>query len=82
MADVVDPARRPGEPLGNIGLELSFQETLFLRGGYGGSSGFAGGGAVGVGLRYNRFDVAVAKSFVSSPLDDSEPVQVTFGIRF
>lgn len=82
MGDVVDPARRPGEPLGNVGLELSFQETLFLRGGYGGGSGFAGGGAVGVGLRYNRFDIAVAKSFVSSPLDDSEPVQVTFGIRF
>jgi hypothetical protein len=80
--DVVDPARRPGEPIINAGVEASIDESIFLRLGYGGGSGFAGGAAVGVGLRYRRFDVAIAKSFVSSPLDEADPIQVTFGIRF
>jgi hypothetical protein len=80
--DVVDPARRPGQPTANIGVEFSLAETFFLRAGYGGGGGFAGGAAVGVGIHYNRFDVEVAKAFVSSPLDESDPFQVSFGIRF
>jgi hypothetical protein len=82
MVDVVASPRGLGENLLNIGSELSLDDTLFLWAGYASGSGLIGGPAVGVGLKYDRFDVGVAKSFVSSPIDESEPLQVTFGIRF
>lgn len=80
--DVVERPTNPGSPDVNVGAELSLEETLFVRIGYGGGAGAAGGAGVGVGLRYDRFDLAVAKSFVSSALDDSDPFQVSFAIRF
>jgi len=73
---------REGSVVVNVGAELSLEETIFLRAGYGSGRGIAGGAAVGVGLRYDRFDISVAKSFVSTPIDDSEPIQITFAIRF
>lgn len=80
--DAVQNVASPGLPTLNVGAELSLDETLFVRGGYGGGSGTAGGAGLGVGLRYDRFDLAVAKSFSSSPLETGDPFQVTFGIRF
>ncbi len=80
--DVVNRARTPGAPIVNVGADLSLDETLFLRAGYGGAAGTLGGAGIGVGLRYDRFDLAVAKSFVSSALEEGDPFQVTFGIRF
>lgn len=80
--DVLERITSPGSPIVNVGAELSLENTIFLRAGYGGGAGDAGGAGVGVGLRYDRFDLAVAKSFVSSILDQSDPFQVTFGIRF
>ena len=38
--------------------------------------------AFGLGLRYERFEIALARSFTSSILEGSEPVYVSFGIRF
>ena len=38
--------------------------------------------AFGIGLRYERFELALARSFTSSVVADSEPVYVSFGIRF
>lgn len=81
-AEVIERPTAPGSPTVNVGAELSLDETLFLRGGYGGSAGTAGGAGIGVGLRYDRFDLAVAKSFVSSALSEGDPFQVTFAIRF
>ena len=36
----------------------------------------------GFGLRFERFELALARSFASSILEGSEPVYVSFGIRF
>ena len=38
--------------------------------------------AFGLGLRYQRFELALARSFTSSILEGSEPVYVSFGILF
>ncbi|MDX1493545.1 MAG: hypothetical protein R3253_05780 [Longimicrobiales bacterium] len=41
------------------------------------------GGRVGLGLRYERFDLAIAKSLAVSPLpDETDAVHVTFSIGF
>jgi hypothetical protein len=76
---VVSP--REGSAYLNGGAELSLDETIFLRAGYGGDVGFGGGPAVGVGLRYDRFDIGIAKSFRQQPTG-SDAVQITFAIRF
>jgi hypothetical protein len=81
-ADVETAVRRPGEATASIGAELAVQETLFLWGGFGADSGLLGGPAIGVGLRYDRFLVGVSQSFGSDLGDESNPFQVTFGIRF
>lgn len=82
VLDVVASPRDASQSLVNAGAEFSLDRTLFLWLGYAGGSGLTGGASVGVGLVYDRFDVGVSKSFLSSPIDDSEPLQVTFGIRF
>lgn len=81
MADLVQPTEFRA-PVVNVGAELSLEETLFVRAGHGGAKGVAGGVGIGVGLRFDRFDVGVAKSFVNSGLDDADPFQITFAIRF
>ena len=41
------------------------------------------GGRVGLGIRFERFDLSIAKSLaVSSLTGETEPVHVTFSIRF
>ena len=40
------------------------------------------GARVGLGLRYERFDLAIAKSLAVSTLGETEPVHVTFAIGF
>jgi hypothetical protein len=84
-ADVVTRARAPGNPVASLGAEVAFEQTLFVRAGYAGSGdGLAKGGAgIGLGIRYQRFTVAVAKSFARSALEtEGDPFQVTFGITF
>jgi hypothetical protein len=81
-ADLVASPRSIGESLVNIGAELSLEDTVFLWAGWAGGSGLTGGAAIGVGLDYNRFDVGIARSFTTTPLQESEPIQITFGIRF
>ncbi len=82
VVDVLANPRNRSQSQINVGAELSLEETMFLWLGYAGGAGLTGGAAVGVGLVYDRFQIGVSKSFVSSPIDDSEPLQVTFGIRF
>ncbi len=67
----------------SVGVELSVNKTIFLMTGFRGGSGLNTGLAVGVGLRYERFDIAVAKAFSSSSLNpQGEPPQLTFAISF
>ncbi len=79
--DFVTSPRGQGSQI-NVGAELSLQQTIFLRGGYAGGSGINSGAAAGVGLRYDRFELDVAKSFVSTAIDETEPIRITFGIHF
>ena len=64
-----------------LGVEVIMDDCLFLRAGYSTVSGKGSGGAVGVGMIWDRFDVAVGKSF-SSNLDGSEAFQITFAVGF
>ena len=38
--------------------------------------------AFGLGLRYEKFELALARSLTSSIVIESEPVYVSFGVRF
>jgi hypothetical protein len=80
--DVQDEVRRPGAMVPSAGLELDVQQTIFLRAGYTLGEGLASGAAVGVELRYDRFDIGVSRSFVSTSFQDEEPFQVSFGVNF
>lgn len=83
LADVRDTLRDLGRPVGSVGLEVDVQETIFVRAGYAPGEGLGTGAAIGVELRYDRFDIAVARSFVNSALEaDTEPFQVSFGLNF
>lgn len=72
-----------GSPATYIGAELSAGTTqaIFVRAGYAfGAQLQVDGAGVGVGIRYDRFDVGIAKSLASSSLvGDSEPVQISLG---
>ncbi|WP_405285147.1 PorV/PorQ family protein [Gaopeijia maritima] len=69
-----------------IGTELGAgsDQALFVRAGYvfGGELQLDGA-AVGVGIRYDRIDLGIAKSLATTTLaGESEPVQVTLGVLF
>ncbi|MCA9739556.1 MAG: PorV/PorQ family protein [Gemmatimonadetes bacterium] len=75
-----------GDPSLYLGSELQVgtDEALFVRAGY----VFRDldqrrGAALGLGLRYDRFNVAIARSLAAAELSpDTEPVYVTLGIAF
>ena len=91
----VDPIQEQGgddEDLGRVdpsvylGAELTAgtMEFLSLRAGWVFNSVTqVDGGAVGLGLRYQSFDLAIAKSLAQAPLaGDDEPIHVSFGFVF
>ena len=84
--EVQDRLREPGSPSLYIGSELTAGQgdALFLRAGYVmGDLDQEDGARVGLGLRYQRFDLAIAKSLAVSTLTgETEPVHVTFSILF
>ncbi len=81
--EITDEPRRSGHYTPSVGLELAMQDLIFLRAGYTPGEGLATGAAVGIELHYNRFDIAVSRSFVNSSLAaDTEPYQVSFSIAF
>lgn len=64
-------------------FEAGRGDLIFLRAGYvNGELGQADGFAVGVGLRYERFELGLGKNLAGSITGDSEPVHVSFGILF
>jgi hypothetical protein len=65
-----------------VGIELSLDRTLYARAGWASGTGRGTGGSLGIGFIYQRFDVSVAKSFVSAASDESPPIQVSLAIRF
>jgi hypothetical protein len=80
--DLQDELRQLGSVVPSAGLELDMQQLIFLRAGYTLGEGLASGAAIGVELRYDRFDIGVSRSFVNTAFEEDEPFQVTFGIRF
>ncbi len=85
-AEVEDRWRDLGSPILYLGGELVAGETdlFFLRAGYGQQqSGQSAGASVGLGLRYENFDLGVAKRLSGSSLTgESEPVHISFGVVF
>lgn len=85
-AEMEDRLQDPGEPVLYLGSEFAAGEgdQIFIRAGYGqGQSGQPAGVSVGLGLRYQQFEVGIGKALSSTSLtDQSEPVHVTFGVLF
>jgi hypothetical protein len=83
--EVQDRLRDPGSLSLYLGSELTAgrEDSLYLRAGYVvGDLDQEDGARVGLGLRYERFDLAIAKSLAVSTLGETEPVHVTFSIGF
>lgn len=84
--EVEDRLRELGSLSYYLGSELTAGQTdaLSLRAGYVWSElEQEDGGRVGLGLRYERFDLSIAKSLAVSTLTgETEPVHVTFSIGF
>jgi len=84
--EVQDRLRELGSLSYYIGTEVTagVSEALFLRAGYVlGDLDQEDGARVGLGFRYERFDLGIAKSLAVSTLTGkTEPVHVTFSIRF
>ncbi|NJD18590.1 MAG: hypothetical protein FIA95_04815 [Gemmatimonadetes bacterium] len=81
-----DRVRDPGAISVYLGSELAAgsPDALYLRAGYViGDLDQEQGARVGLGLRYERFDLAIAKSLAVSTLTgETEPVHVSFSIIF
>jgi hypothetical protein len=73
-------ARQPGI---NLGAEVILDNTIFFRAGHvSEADGISfGGTSVGIGVRYQRFKVDVAKSVSNAPAL-GEPFYVSFGLTF
>ncbi len=84
--EVEDRWRRAGEATSfYVGTELVVggDDGIFLRASRAsGEINQAAEIAFGLGLRYESFELALARSFASSIVEGSEPVYVSFGIRF
>lgn len=83
--DVVQRIRDLGKPGVNVGVEVALDQTIFIRAGHAmtGDGLTLGGAGIGVGLKYQRFDVGVAKTFATSLQDfEGEPVHISFGVTF
>lgn len=84
--EVEDRFRHPGES-GSfyVGAELvvGTADIIFLRASRASGEIYQDAEiAFGLGLRYESFELALARSLTSSPLLGSEPVYVSFGVRF
>ena len=84
--ELQDRIRDPGSPSLYLGTELTAGgvDAISLRAGYVLSDLDQEDGArVGLGVRYERFDLSIAKSLsISTLTGETEPVHVTFAIAF
>lgn len=82
--EVQDRLRDPGSPAVYFGTEIraGVEDAIFLRAGYVVADlDQEDGTRVGLGLRYERFELSIAKSLAVSTLTgETEPVHVTFAI--
>ena len=84
--ELEDRWRDPGSPATYIGTQVTVGsgDVLYVRSGYVfGAEQQVDGWAVGVGVRYERFDLGLAKSLASRSFAGStEPVHISFGLVF
>lgn len=83
--DIAQRLKYAGPPAINVGLEMILEDAVRFRFGRASTADDVGSGglALGVGLKYERFDISVAKAFNASPLDpEGETVNITFAVRF
>ncbi len=83
--ELEDRWRSLGSPSVYVGTEFAAGRTdmLLVRAGYvHGNVSQVAGAALGLGLRYQRFDVGIARSLADSGISGSEPVHITFGVVF
>jgi len=85
-AELEDRAKDLGSPVLYLGAEFSagLEDQIFLRAGYGQvQTGQPAGMAVGLGLKYQQFEVGIGKSLSGGSLiGESDPAHITFGVRF
>jgi len=85
-AELEDRWLELGDPILYLGGELTAGEgdLIFVRAGYGQQElGQSAGASVGLGLRYQQFDLGVAKRLSGSSLTgEPEPVHISFGVVF
>lgn len=85
-AELEDRVRELGSPVLYLGGEFSAGQgdQIFLRAGYGqGQTGQPAGMAVGIGIRYQQFEIGIGKSLSGGSIaGDSEPVHISFGVTF
>jgi len=86
LAEVEDRLRDLGSPAFYFGSEIRVgtEDQVYLRGGYVlGNENQIDGAAVGLGLRYERFEFGIARSLArGGPAADREPVHLTLGVTF
>jgi len=86
LFEVEDRLRDPGDPALLLGSEVAFgtDDQVSIRGGYVlGSHTQTDGAAVGLGLRYERFELAIARTLArGGPTLEQEPVHLTLGFVF
>lgn len=82
--DLVGKVRDFSTPAMNFGTEVVLDNTIYFRAGHAsdGDGITSGGDAVGLGLKYQRFDVNVAKSVTASPVFGGEPFYISFAVTF
>ena len=77
-----DELREPGSPTPSFGIELDMHQAIFLRAGYSPGRGLGSGAALGLGLRYGRLAVSLARTFANSAVEpQEEPFQVSLGLE-
>jgi len=85
-AELEDRWRSLGDPVLFLGSELVVGEDdlVYLRAGYGQQQvGRGAGASVGLGIRYDRFELGIAKRLSASTVSgEAEPVHITFGVTF
>lgn len=84
--EVEDRMRSLGEPSLYLGTELmaGTEEKVFVRAGYVfGELDQTDGAAIGLGLRFERFDLGIARSLAAADIgQESEPFYFTLGLAF
>lgn len=83
-ADAIQRIRNGGSPAVALSAEVILDNTIYFRAGHAtsGDGTTSGATGLGIGLKYQRFDVSVAKTLSTSELFSGEPFHVSFGVTF